>query len=103
MPASPRRGRGSGQIVEHRLVGRMQPRRKEHATQPRECTHLGFMADDDGAQTVGRRADRESALGVQPHSVRGDREGMRSNGSHHRAAQFDRVCLPPEDERLEQS
>ncbi len=65
---------GSGQIVEHRLVGRTQPPGQEHPAQPREQPDLGFMADDNGAQTVGREADRERALGVQPRGVRDDGE-----------------------------
>ena len=44
---------GSGQIVEHRLVGRTQPARQEHPAQPREQPDLGFMADDDGARPSG--------------------------------------------------
>ena len=57
-PASPHAvAGGSGQIIEHRLVGRVQPRRQEHPAQPREQPDLGFMADDDGAQAVGRGAE----------------------------------------------
>ena len=63
MPASLVAG-GSSQIVEHRLVDRMQPRREECASQPWEQSDLGFVADDDGARAVGRGAEREGALGV---------------------------------------
>ena len=57
------------------------------------------MADDDGTQAVGRGAERERALGVQPPGVRNDGERVRPIGGDHGAAQLDRVCLPPEDER----
>jgi hypothetical protein len=90
---------GSGQIVEHRLVGRTQPPRQEHPAQSREQPDLGFMADDDGTQAVGRGADRERALGVQPMGVGNEGECVRSIGSHHGAAQLDRVCLPPKGRR----
>ena len=60
------RFRGSGQILEHRLVGRLKAWSKGTPAEPAAVTHLGFMADDDGAQAVGRGAEREGALGVHP-------------------------------------
>ena len=90
---------GLGQIVEHRLVGRTEPPGQEHAAQPREQPDLGFMADNDGAQAVGRGAERERALGVQPLCVRNDGKRMRPIGGDHDAAQRNWVCLPPEGQR----
>lgn len=63
-----------GQIVKHHLVGRTQPPGQEHTAQPGERPDLCFMADDNGAQAVGRGAERERALGVQPRGVRDDGE-----------------------------
>jgi hypothetical protein len=44
------------------------------------------MAEDDGAQAVGRGAERERMLGVQPPCVRNEGERMRSITGHHGAA-----------------
>ena len=63
---------GSIQVVEHRLVHRMQPRREECAAQPWEQSDLGFVADDDGTRAVGGGAEREGALGVDGPSVGGN-------------------------------
>src|SRR6185437_9917284 len=54
------------------------------------------MAEDDGAQAVGRGAERERVLGVQPAGVRDEGEGIRPVTGYYGAAQRDRVCLPPE-------
>ena len=69
----PRATRGS---TRNHLVGRAQARRQVHPAEPRDRSDLGFMADDDCAQTVGRGAKRERAVGVQPRSIGHDRERM---------------------------
>jgi len=44
---------GSGQIVQHRLVGLVETRGQDHPAESREEADLGFVADDDGALAVG--------------------------------------------------
>jgi hypothetical protein len=91
---------GSIQVVEHRLVDRMQPRREDCASQPGERSDLGFVADDDGARAVWRGAERERALGVHASPVGSDGERTRSLVHHDGAAEFDRVRFPLEDDRV---
>ena len=75
--SAPGHGSDSGEIVEHHLVGRMQPRSQECPAQPREQTDLGFLADDDRARAVERRADhtRPSSLVCAARAVRSGRPG----------------------------
>ena len=77
---------GAGQIVEHRLVGRVQSRGQDHPAKARKQPDLGLMADDDRAQAVGRGAKGERALGMQPLGVRDDGKRMWPFAGHHHAA-----------------